>query len=236
MTTLLEYKIEKTKHGVKVVHNGRIVHETKNATNAQKWIEQMVHESIEGKYGDVDYADKKNKKYPVDTEEHIRAAWDYINVAKNAADEDDVEAVKNNIIKAWKEKISKSGPPSAQIKEGKTMNENFMDAILAQDYVSAETAFKKIMAEKASEFMEHRKQEIAATMTNESVKLQHEYKSDCGNHCAKVYKNSDLGEHQVKFFTNGKYHTDADYYTDDKDDAHSTAKHQLKTMENHKKD
>src|SRR6185437_854776 len=36
-------------------------------------------------YGDVKYADPKNGKYPLDTEAHIRAAWAYINVPKNAA-------------------------------------------------------------------------------------------------------------------------------------------------------
>src|SRR5260221_14720389 len=36
-------------------------------------------------YGDVTYADPKNGKYPVDTEEHARAAWSYINQEKNAA-------------------------------------------------------------------------------------------------------------------------------------------------------
>jgi HK97 family phage prohead protease len=36
-------------------------------------------------YGDVTYADPKNGKYPIDTEEHIRAAWSYINKPANAA-------------------------------------------------------------------------------------------------------------------------------------------------------
>ena len=36
-------------------------------------------------YGDVTYADPKNGKYPIDTEEHARAAWAYINMPKNAA-------------------------------------------------------------------------------------------------------------------------------------------------------
>ena len=36
-------------------------------------------------YGDVTYADPKNGKYPIDTEEHARAAWSYINMPKNAA-------------------------------------------------------------------------------------------------------------------------------------------------------
>ena len=39
-------------------------------------------------YGDVAYADpgyRGEKKYPIDTPDHIRAAWAYINVPKNAA-------------------------------------------------------------------------------------------------------------------------------------------------------
>ena len=36
-------------------------------------------------YGDVRYADPKNGKYPIDTEAHIRAAWSYINMPKNAS-------------------------------------------------------------------------------------------------------------------------------------------------------
>src|SRR5258708_15848540 len=36
-------------------------------------------------YGDVTYGDTKNGKYPIDTEEHARAAWSYINMPKNAA-------------------------------------------------------------------------------------------------------------------------------------------------------
>jgi len=36
-------------------------------------------------YGNVTYADPKNGKYPIDTEEHVRAAWSYVNQAQNAA-------------------------------------------------------------------------------------------------------------------------------------------------------
>jgi phage head maturation protease len=36
-------------------------------------------------YGDVKYADPKNGKYPIDTAEHAKAAWSYINMPKNAA-------------------------------------------------------------------------------------------------------------------------------------------------------
>lgn len=36
-------------------------------------------------YGNVTYADPKNGKYPIDTEERCRAAWGYINHPKDAA-------------------------------------------------------------------------------------------------------------------------------------------------------
>ncbi len=38
----------------------------------------------EHEYGDVKFADPTNKKYPIDTEEHVRAAWSYIHQHRNA--------------------------------------------------------------------------------------------------------------------------------------------------------
>ena len=35
-------------------------------------------------YGDVTFADETNHKYPIDSAEHVRAAWSYINKAGNA--------------------------------------------------------------------------------------------------------------------------------------------------------
>lgn len=54
------------------------------------------------KYGDVEFADSTNNKYPIDTEEHIRAAWSYIHHENNADeyDEDEVETIKNRIRRA----------------------------------------------------------------------------------------------------------------------------------------
>jgi hypothetical protein len=60
----------------------------------------------EGKreYGDVMFADPVNKKYPIDTETHIRAAWSYINHKDNAAkyEADEVKTIKNRIKRAAK--------------------------------------------------------------------------------------------------------------------------------------
>lgn len=56
----------------------------------------------EHKYGDVEFADQTNKKYPIDTPEHVRAAWNYINHKDNAAkyDADEVDVIKSRIKKA----------------------------------------------------------------------------------------------------------------------------------------
>ena len=55
-------------------------------------------------YGDVEFADTTNKKYPIDTAEHVRAAWSYINQKDNAAkyDADEVKTIKHRIKQAAK--------------------------------------------------------------------------------------------------------------------------------------
>jgi hypothetical protein len=55
-------------------------------------------------YGDVQFADETNNKYPIDTPEHVRAAWNYINHKDNAAfyDKDEVDLIKRKITAAAK--------------------------------------------------------------------------------------------------------------------------------------
>lgn len=74
-----------------------------------------------GDYGDVAYADAGFQKdgkprYPIDTAQHIRAAWNYISKTKNAEkySAEEVEKIKAKIVAAWKDKIDKDGPPSAE--------------------------------------------------------------------------------------------------------------------------
>jgi len=58
----------------------------------------------EHEYGDVKFADPTNKKYPIDTPEHVRAAWSYINHADNAAkyEKSEVASIKRRIRAAAK--------------------------------------------------------------------------------------------------------------------------------------
>ncbi len=56
----------------------------------------------EHEYGDVAFADETNNKYPIDTAEHVRTAWSYINHKNNAAkyDKDEVATIKRRIKSA----------------------------------------------------------------------------------------------------------------------------------------
>ena len=66
--------------------------------------QDMNPEIGERKYGNVEFADPVNNKYPVDTPEHVRAAWSYINHKDNAAkyDADEVKKIKKRIRRAAK--------------------------------------------------------------------------------------------------------------------------------------
>jgi len=66
--------------------------------------EDVNPQTGEHKYGDVEFADPVNNKYPIDTPEHVRAAWNYINHKDNAAkyDKDEVDLIKKRIKGAAK--------------------------------------------------------------------------------------------------------------------------------------
>jgi HK97 family phage prohead protease len=67
-------------------------------------------------YGDVSFGDPTNKKYPLDSEGHIRRGWNYINMPKNQRfyTPDAVANIKRRIVAAWKKKIDPKGPPGAK--------------------------------------------------------------------------------------------------------------------------
>jgi 7-keto-8-aminopelargonate synthetase-like enzyme len=57
------------------------------------------------KYGDVEFADPVNHTYPIDTAEHVRAAWDYIHHIDNAAkySSEEIELMEERVRQAAKE-------------------------------------------------------------------------------------------------------------------------------------
>lgn len=80
-----------------------------------------VDASEKAPYGDVHYCDDGmrsdgKKRFPVDTPERIRAAWSYSH-HKSIMDKytsSQLSRLHACIEKAWKAKISKDGPPSAE--------------------------------------------------------------------------------------------------------------------------
>lgn len=71
----------------------------------------------EVEYADPGYQDDGKKRYPIDTEEHIRAAWSYIHQEKNAAKytNEQVAAIKRRIVAAWKREIGEAGPQEVSL-------------------------------------------------------------------------------------------------------------------------
>jgi hypothetical protein len=71
-------------------------------SNYIKRREDVNPDEGEREYGDVEFADPTNNKYPIDTPEHVRAAWSYINHEDNAA------KYKSNEVKTIKERIKRA--------------------------------------------------------------------------------------------------------------------------------
>ena len=90
----------------------------------------------EKEYGDVEYADEKNKKYPLDNEKHVRAAASYFGMPKNrskysAADQKKIDA-----------KIAKAEKKFGIGKENKEMSERITTKEFAMVPVKDVPVFK----------------------------------------------------------------------------------------------
>lgn len=104
---------------------------------AEGALEKAEGKPAEQPYGGVEYADPgyqadRKKRYPIDTEGHIRAAWNFINRPTNARRYAPAELaqVKARIVAAWKAKIDKDGPPAAE--EGGKIGHSAAGAALAK--------------------------------------------------------------------------------------------------------
>jgi len=130
--TLVANMVELRKTFTTVKSQVDVVEEAKrkDVTSADK-------KHAEKEYGDVAYADETNKKYPIDTEEHIRAAWNYIHQARNAGKyPDGGKAIKGKIVSAWKRVIG-GEPPSVEksLLEASMAGENVEKMVLGGESV-----------------------------------------------------------------------------------------------------
>ena len=71
-------------------------------------------------YADPGYRPDGKKRYPIDTERHIRAAWAFIHQPNNARGytAGQVERIKARIVAAWQAKIDRDGPPATVSEHG----------------------------------------------------------------------------------------------------------------------
>ncbi|HWB50185.1 MAG TPA: DUF6582 domain-containing protein [Stellaceae bacterium] len=67
-------------------------------------------------FADPGYQADGEKRYPLDDEPHIRAAWAFIHMPGDAAryTADEVDRIKARIIAAWQATIDPAGPPAAK--------------------------------------------------------------------------------------------------------------------------
>ncbi len=89
------------------------------ATSDRKNCAEREEPNAAIQYADPGYQADGKKRYPIDTDRHIRAAWNYINKPGNDRKypNDQLRRIKTDIIVAWKEKIGKDGPPSVDDRE-----------------------------------------------------------------------------------------------------------------------
>lgn len=66
-------------------------------------------------YADPGYQSDKKKRYPLGSAEEVRAAWNYIHKGRDADkySPEHLSEIKSRIVRAWKAKIGKEGPPEA---------------------------------------------------------------------------------------------------------------------------
>jgi len=90
---------------------------TADAPTAEKpaHTEKASGEAEDVHYADPGYKADKKKRYPVDTEKHVRAAWSYVHMPKNQKGytPEQVSAVKSKIVAAWKSIIGGEPPEAA---------------------------------------------------------------------------------------------------------------------------
>jgi hypothetical protein len=142
-------------------------------------------------YGDVEYADPKNGKYPIDTEEHIRAAWNYINKG-NA--EGDVPAIKAKIIAAWKKKIDPAGPPSAQKHEINAPGAGAPPNLINPDEIAADSDYSTCM----SKLNELHTQHGFLQSSHDKLRQEHDAVSSKLNELIPKYNQLATDHHKLK--------------------------------------
>ena len=120
-------------------------------------------------YADPGYCPDRLKRYPIDSEAHIRAAWAFIHQADNAQHytSDQLDHIKARIVAAWRAQIDGNGPPAASAPSagGMTSAEPDRLARLAVELAPLADGLAKLAADIVPrlEALQKRVDEIAGT-------------------------------------------------------------------------
>lgn len=107
---------------INAANDQTVISSKKDQDTDKPMTEDDVNASGKEPYGSVPYADDKGfqkdgkKRYPIDTESHIRSAHNYFSKPSNYEKYTPEQRahIKGRIDSAWRRVISKDGPPSDQ--------------------------------------------------------------------------------------------------------------------------
>ncbi|HEX3885268.1 MAG TPA: DUF6582 domain-containing protein [Stellaceae bacterium] len=104
---------------VQIWHCGVAAHRHLVKVEAMRCVEKRGGggEDEGGAFADPGYRPDGEKRYPLDSEDHVRAAWAYIHQPDNADryTEAQLAHIKARIVAAWQEEIDPAGPPAVTI-------------------------------------------------------------------------------------------------------------------------
>jgi HK97 family phage prohead protease len=127
---------------VQVWHCGIAAHRHLAKSEATRCVQRRAGDldgaADDNPHAGLDYADPGfqpdgKKRYPLDDERHIRAAWAFIHMAGHAAPytADELARIKARIVAAWKERIDPAGPPAAPVGDEQTALDDIHDRLKA---------------------------------------------------------------------------------------------------------
>lgn len=113
-----------TRQPIQIWHCGVAAHRHVAKSEAARCLERLGGggEPSADDYADPGYQSDGQKRYPLDSESDIRAAWAHIHQLVNAGQYTDTQIahIKARIVAAWQERIGVDGPPPYDTGAGKT--------------------------------------------------------------------------------------------------------------------
>lgn len=168
-------------------------------------------------HGSTDTTGDKKVKYKKKINNGVRTSGMDMNSAEGKKFKAQLDA--DATAKLKRERMRKRAHKKGQIAESIVVN------LSNGDLLTAKQVFEEKMAIMSAKKLLEVKKMIASRLDESKMRLIGTHSSADGNKKAKVYRNSEWEEFVVKHFESDNHQKNADYHTNDKEDAHNTAKH-----------